>query len=84
MKGHLYSLHPSIWDVVELGMEILDSGNEEYNQVEAEQIIHCNSQATMVLFASLCREVHYNFYTVHRSLYFRKEIIVISTCLVSL
>jgi hypothetical protein len=43
MKGHLCSLDPTIWDVLELGMEIIDSDGEEYNQVEAEQIIHHNS-----------------------------------------
>jgi hypothetical protein len=31
MKGHSYSLHPSIWEVVELGMAILESDDENYN-----------------------------------------------------
>jgi hypothetical protein len=57
MKAHLYSLHPSIWYVVELEMEILDSDNKG-NPVEAEQIIHRNSQAATILFASLCRKEH--------------------------
>jgi hypothetical protein len=56
MKSHLYSLHPSICDVVEIGMEIPDSDNNNYNLVEVEQIVHHNSQVTMVLLASLCRE----------------------------
>jgi hypothetical protein len=51
MRGHLYTLHLSIWDVVELGMEIPKSDVEEYNLVDAEQIIHRNSQATTTLLA---------------------------------
>lgn len=30
MRGHLYSLHPSIWNVVKVGMEISDSDDEDY------------------------------------------------------
>jgi hypothetical protein len=56
MKGHLYSFHLSIREVVELGMEIPNSNDKNYNPVEAEQIVHRNSQATIVLLASLCRE----------------------------
>jgi hypothetical protein len=56
MKGHLYSFHLSIREVVELGMEIPNSNDKNYNLVEAEQIVHRNSQATIVLLASLCRE----------------------------
>jgi hypothetical protein len=37
-------------------MKILDTNNENYNPVELEEIVHCNSQATMILLASLCRE----------------------------
>jgi hypothetical protein len=43
MKGHLYSLHPSIWDVVELGMQIPESDGMDYNLKEVAQIIHHNS-----------------------------------------
>jgi hypothetical protein len=56
MKSHLYSLHPSNWDVIDLGMKIPNTGDEDYDSNEAAQIIHCNSQAIMVLLASLCRE----------------------------
>jgi hypothetical protein len=56
MKSHLYSLHPSIWDVVDLEMKIPKTDDEDYDSDEATQIIHCNSQAIMVLLASLCRE----------------------------
>ena len=37
-------------------MDILDSNDDDYNPVGAEQIIHRNSQATIVLLASSCRE----------------------------
>jgi hypothetical protein len=37
-------------------MEIPDSDDENYNPVEVEQIVHHNSQATIILLASLCRE----------------------------
>jgi hypothetical protein len=30
MHGHLFSLHPSIWDMMENGMHILDSNDENY------------------------------------------------------
>jgi hypothetical protein len=56
MKGHLFSLHPNIWNTVEIGMEILGSDDNNYNPVELEQIVHHNSQANTVLLASLCRK----------------------------
>jgi hypothetical protein len=56
MKSHLYSLHPIIWDIVEIGMEILDADDKNYNPMEVEEIVYHNSQATMVLLASLCRK----------------------------
>jgi hypothetical protein len=37
-------------------MEIFYSNGEEYDPVEAEQIIWRNSQGTTILLASLCRE----------------------------
>jgi hypothetical protein len=33
MCSHLFSLHPSIWDVVENGMYILDSNDENHNAI---------------------------------------------------
>jgi hypothetical protein len=42
MRSHLFSLHPSIWEIVENGII-----NEQ---------IHKNAQATTVLLASLCRD----------------------------
>jgi hypothetical protein len=30
IRGHLYSLHPSIWNIVEVGIEISDSNDEDF------------------------------------------------------
>jgi hypothetical protein len=56
MRSHFFSVHPSIWDIVEDGMQIPDSDDENYNIVEVEEIIHRNSQATIGLLASPSRE----------------------------
>jgi DNA integrity scanning protein DisA with diadenylate cyclase activity len=47
----IYSLHPSIWEIVENGMHF-DSTD---NAVFINEQIHKNAQATTVLLASLCR-----------------------------
>jgi hypothetical protein len=52
MRSHLFSLHPSIWEVVENGMQF-DSTD---NPVFINEQIHKNAQATTVLLASLCRD----------------------------
>jgi hypothetical protein len=52
MSSHLFSLHPSIWEIVENGMHF-DSTN---NPVLINEQIHKNAQATTVLLASLCRD----------------------------
>jgi hypothetical protein len=52
MRSHLFSLHPSIWEIVENGMQF-DSTN---NPVFINEQIHKNAQATTVLLASLCRD----------------------------
>ena len=52
MCSHLFSLHPSIWEVVENGMHF-DSTD---NPVFINEQIHKNAQATTVLLASLCRD----------------------------
>jgi hypothetical protein len=54
--SHLFSLHPSIWNVVENRMHGSDSDDENYNAIYIQEIIHRNSQATIVLLACLCRE----------------------------
>jgi hypothetical protein len=46
----------SIGDIVENGMQIPESDDENYNDVEVEDFIHRNSQAVTVLLASLCME----------------------------
>jgi hypothetical protein len=56
MKGHLTSLHKSIWDVVEYGVQVPQVGDKDYDSDEADQIRHLNSQATTILLASLSRE----------------------------
>jgi hypothetical protein len=53
MCSHLFSLHPSIWEIVENGM-YFDSTD---NHVLINEQIHKNAQATTVLLASLCRDV---------------------------
>jgi hypothetical protein len=58
MCSHLVSLHPCIWDIVENGMNILYVDDENYNEVEVYELIHRNDQATIVLLATLCREVY--------------------------
>jgi hypothetical protein len=52
MHSHLFSLHPSIWEIVENGMHF-DSTD---NPVIINEQIHKNGQATTVLLASLCRD----------------------------
>jgi hypothetical protein len=52
MCSHLFSLHPSIWEIVENGMHF-DSTD---NPVFINEQIHKNAQATTVLLSSLCRD----------------------------
>jgi hypothetical protein len=52
MCSHLFSLHPSICEIVENGMHF-DSMD---NPVLINEQIHKNAQATTVLLASLCRD----------------------------
>jgi hypothetical protein len=56
MRHHLTSLHTSIWDVVEIGVQEPSPGDEDYDSDEVAQIQHFNSQATTILLASLSRE----------------------------
>jgi hypothetical protein len=53
MRHHLTSLHTSIWDVVEFGVQVPFVGDEGYDPDEVAQIWHFNSQATTILLASL-------------------------------
>jgi hypothetical protein len=52
MRSHLFSLHPSIWEIVENGMQFDSTDNPMF----INEQIHKNAQATTVLLASLCRE----------------------------
>jgi hypothetical protein len=56
MRHHLTSLHKSIWDIVEYGVQVPKKGDKDYDLEEVEQIQHFNSQATTILLASLSRE----------------------------
>jgi hypothetical protein len=52
MHSHLFSLHPSIWEIVENGMQFYSSDSPVF----INEQIHNNAQATTVLLASLCRD----------------------------
>jgi hypothetical protein len=56
MRYHLTSLHKSIWDVVDFGVQVPSVGDEDYDEDEVAQIVHFNSQATTILLTSLSRE----------------------------
>jgi hypothetical protein len=52
MRSHLFSLHPSIWEIVENGMRFDSLDNSMF----INEQIHKNAQVTTVLLASLCRK----------------------------
>jgi hypothetical protein len=52
MCSHIFSLHPSIWEVVENGIHF-DSND---NAIFIHEQIHKNAQAIVVLLASLCMD----------------------------
>jgi hypothetical protein len=52
MCSHLFSLHPSIWEIVENGMHFDNTDNHVF----INEQIHKNAQATTVLLASLRRD----------------------------
>jgi hypothetical protein len=52
MRSHLFSLHPSIWEIVENGMQFDCTDNPVFINKQ----IHKNAQATTVLLASLCKD----------------------------
>jgi hypothetical protein len=56
MRYHLTSLHKSIGDVVEFGVQVPSVGDKDYDEHEVAQIEHFNSQATTILLTSLSRE----------------------------
>jgi hypothetical protein len=56
MRYHITSLHKSIWDVVEFGVQVPSVVDEDYDEDEVAQIVHFNSQAITILLTSLSRE----------------------------
>jgi hypothetical protein len=54
MRSHLFSLHPSIWEIVENGMKF-DSSD---SPIFINEQIHKNAQATTVLLASVDSSLH--------------------------
>jgi hypothetical protein len=52
MCSYLFSLHPTIWEIVENGMHFDSSDNLLF----INEQIHKNVQATTILLASLCRD----------------------------
>jgi hypothetical protein len=52
MRSHLFSLNPSIWEIVENGMHFKSTDNPVF----INEQIHKNAQATTVLLASLCKD----------------------------
>src|SRR6187455_1682876 len=55
MRSHLFSLHPSIWEIVESGMHFDSTDSPMF----INEQIHKNAQATTVLLASLCRDEYH-------------------------
>jgi hypothetical protein len=55
-KLHLTSLHTSIWDIVEFGVQVPSVGDKYYDADEVAQIQHINSLATSILLTSLSPE----------------------------
>jgi hypothetical protein len=56
MRHHITSLHESIWDIVEFGVQSPQVGEEDSDSDEAAQFLHFNSQATTILLATLSKE----------------------------
>jgi hypothetical protein len=52
MRSHIFSLHPSIWEVVKNRMHFDSSDNAIY----IHEKIHKNTQTTTMLLGSLCRD----------------------------
>jgi hypothetical protein len=55
MRSHLFSLHPSIWEIVENGMHFDSTDSAMF----INEQMHKNAQATTVLLASLCRDEYH-------------------------
>jgi hypothetical protein len=55
MRWHLFSLHPSLWEIVCVGIEQPDSDDESFGPT-MQQLFHRNAQAATILLSSLSRE----------------------------
>jgi hypothetical protein len=55
MRSHLFSRHPSIWEIVESGMKFYSSDSPMF----INEQIHKNAQASTVLLASLCMDEYH-------------------------
>src|SRR5438132_10004492 len=54
MKMHLIALHPSLWEVVNVGVRMPKSGEEMTSEMMVD--LHRNAQATSVILSSLSQE----------------------------
>jgi hypothetical protein len=55
MRWHLFSLHPSIWEIVCVGIEQPERDDESFGPT-MQQLFHRNAQAATILLSSLSRE----------------------------
>jgi hypothetical protein len=54
MKSHLIDVHPSLWEIVNIGMNKLTQGEEMTPEMMQE--VHHNAQAVSIIKGSLCPE----------------------------
>jgi hypothetical protein len=54
MKSHIIGVHPSLWEIVNIGMNKLAQGEEM--TLEMMQEVHRNAQAVSIIKGSLCSE----------------------------
>jgi hypothetical protein len=54
MKSHLIGVHPSLWEIVNIGMNKLAQGEEMTPEMMQE--VHRNAQAVSIIKGSLCLE----------------------------
>ena len=57
MRGHLYRLHPNIWNIIEVGIELPNSDDENFQQIEsrANDPLQCLSCYGVSLISQLRR-----------------------------
>jgi hypothetical protein len=54
MKSHLIGVHPSLWEIVNIGMYKPAQGEEMTSEMMQE--VHQNAQAVSIIKGSLCQE----------------------------